>query len=333
MDISFKCSSCGQNVVIDEAGVGLTVQCPKCGQPLIVPSPDSAVVASDPLIEKALEVFRGTLSSRDAAVVGCSSTIEPTAEQPPPVAESFREKGRKIPAQEKKRVAASDIRFRCQHCSRRMVIDKHGAGLSIECPSCHQTTTVPITKKLSTDRAYLVRDIEDAAIVAERGGNTCIHSTRNKLQDLANLAGPDEAAVINRAVEWLNSRIAANEEVRLFDDRLEAKPVPNCDLANRLKQVALSLRERWGITQRWELRGLNSRQEREVRKLADSQFYETHPGATHADLPPTERQVEFLQFLGAAIPNNLTRDQASALLDELVHREDLRDRVSSWYLR
>jgi len=180
----------------------------------------------------------------------------------------------------------------------------------------------------------LVRDIEDAAIVAERGGNTCIHSTRNKLQDLANLAGPDEAAVINRAVEWLNSRIAANEEVRLFDDRLEAKPVPNPDLAERLKELASSLRERWGITdknlQRWKQRTLNSRQRREV---ADAQFYETHPGATHADLPPTEKQMEFLQFLGVAIPSDLTREQASALLDELVHREDLRDRVSAWYLR
>ncbi len=37
MDISFDCDSCGEHLVIDEAGTGLTVQCPQCGQDLSVP--------------------------------------------------------------------------------------------------------------------------------------------------------------------------------------------------------------------------------------------------------------------------------------------------------
>ncbi|MGD1020380.1 MAG: hypothetical protein ABSA12_13795 [Verrucomicrobiia bacterium] len=37
MDITFACESCGQNVVIDEAGAGLAMDCPKCGQSLTVP--------------------------------------------------------------------------------------------------------------------------------------------------------------------------------------------------------------------------------------------------------------------------------------------------------
>jgi hypothetical protein len=37
MDIEFYCLKCGQHVVIDEAGVGLQVECPKCGQSLSVP--------------------------------------------------------------------------------------------------------------------------------------------------------------------------------------------------------------------------------------------------------------------------------------------------------
>ena len=37
MDITFACESCGQNLVIDEAGAGLTIQCPKCGTSLEVP--------------------------------------------------------------------------------------------------------------------------------------------------------------------------------------------------------------------------------------------------------------------------------------------------------
>ena len=34
MDITFNCTRCGQSIVIDEAGAGLAMQCPKCGQPL-----------------------------------------------------------------------------------------------------------------------------------------------------------------------------------------------------------------------------------------------------------------------------------------------------------
>jgi len=36
MDISFNCDQCGQNIVIEEAGAGLQVECPKCGQPIIL---------------------------------------------------------------------------------------------------------------------------------------------------------------------------------------------------------------------------------------------------------------------------------------------------------
>ena len=38
MDITFACEKCGQEVVIDEAGAGIQVPCPSCGQLLIVPS-------------------------------------------------------------------------------------------------------------------------------------------------------------------------------------------------------------------------------------------------------------------------------------------------------
>jgi DNA-directed RNA polymerase subunit M/transcription elongation factor TFIIS len=38
MDISFGCPGCQQHMVIDEAGAGLLVPCPKCGQEIRVPS-------------------------------------------------------------------------------------------------------------------------------------------------------------------------------------------------------------------------------------------------------------------------------------------------------
>lgn len=38
MDILFSCSECGQHMVIDEAGAGLVVKCPKCARDVCVPS-------------------------------------------------------------------------------------------------------------------------------------------------------------------------------------------------------------------------------------------------------------------------------------------------------
>lgn len=37
MDISFNCDKCGQHIVIDAAGAGMTVQCPKCQADVVVP--------------------------------------------------------------------------------------------------------------------------------------------------------------------------------------------------------------------------------------------------------------------------------------------------------
>jgi hypothetical protein len=37
VDIKFNCAGCGTHIVIDEAGAGMSVQCPKCGQSLTVP--------------------------------------------------------------------------------------------------------------------------------------------------------------------------------------------------------------------------------------------------------------------------------------------------------
>jgi DNA-directed RNA polymerase subunit RPC12/RpoP len=39
MDIKFACQKCGQHLVIDEGGAGLTIQCPYCGVNLSVPKP------------------------------------------------------------------------------------------------------------------------------------------------------------------------------------------------------------------------------------------------------------------------------------------------------
>jgi Holliday junction DNA helicase RuvB len=38
MDITFNCENCGQNLVIDESGAGLQIQCPKCSLAVLVPN-------------------------------------------------------------------------------------------------------------------------------------------------------------------------------------------------------------------------------------------------------------------------------------------------------
>jgi len=42
MDIAFACDKCGQHLVIDGAGAGLTILCPRCGVGLAVPKPHPA---------------------------------------------------------------------------------------------------------------------------------------------------------------------------------------------------------------------------------------------------------------------------------------------------
>lgn len=39
MDIVFKCEHCNQELSVDENGVGVEIQCPSCGQSIIVPPP------------------------------------------------------------------------------------------------------------------------------------------------------------------------------------------------------------------------------------------------------------------------------------------------------
>jgi len=50
MDITFSCEKCGQNIVVDEAGAGITVDCPRCGQPVYVPSIAPSTKTNPPVV-------------------------------------------------------------------------------------------------------------------------------------------------------------------------------------------------------------------------------------------------------------------------------------------
>jgi hypothetical protein len=48
LDITFTCK-CGQEIVIDEAGAGITVDCPGCGKPVYVPTKEPAKTKDTPI--------------------------------------------------------------------------------------------------------------------------------------------------------------------------------------------------------------------------------------------------------------------------------------------
>ena len=53
MDITFQCDNCGQNLEVEEAGAGMTVDCPKCGKPVYVPTKSTKPPATAPRVPEA----------------------------------------------------------------------------------------------------------------------------------------------------------------------------------------------------------------------------------------------------------------------------------------
>ena len=51
MDIEFSCSHCNQNMIVDEEGAGLEIQCPHCHNPITIPQAKPSVSALKPLNE------------------------------------------------------------------------------------------------------------------------------------------------------------------------------------------------------------------------------------------------------------------------------------------
>ena len=82
MDITFNCTSCDTHIVIDEAGAGMSVQCPNCGANLIVPKTDSFCARG--LLPEALRegetitpqgIAHKFVMNRDCKIAGCPQNI------------------------------------------------------------------------------------------------------------------------------------------------------------------------------------------------------------------------------------------------------------------
>jgi predicted Zn finger-like uncharacterized protein len=67
MDISFNCDQCGQQIVVDEAGAGMLVQCPKCGEQITVPTPTASTNRS-PTKSADSALLRETFSDKSESI-------------------------------------------------------------------------------------------------------------------------------------------------------------------------------------------------------------------------------------------------------------------------
>jgi DNA-directed RNA polymerase subunit RPC12/RpoP len=119
MDITFACGYCGQGISTDQAA-GQVVNCPKCGNSLLVP------VESEPAVEA------GKPSQ------GPVSLPETEAEPELDVKQSTQQISLKDLGQ-----ADTDISFDCHGCGQRLVVDSAGANRVVDCPKCGTTIVVP----------------------------------------------------------------------------------------------------------------------------------------------------------------------------------------------
>ena len=46
MDITFNCTSCGQELAADEAGAGSEIECPSCAKPILIPKLEGVVAVA-----------------------------------------------------------------------------------------------------------------------------------------------------------------------------------------------------------------------------------------------------------------------------------------------
>jgi DNA-directed RNA polymerase subunit RPC12/RpoP len=51
MDIIFKCPTCEQELAVDAAGAGTTIECPSCSELVTVPPAETAVENAEPVVE------------------------------------------------------------------------------------------------------------------------------------------------------------------------------------------------------------------------------------------------------------------------------------------
>jgi len=44
MDVIFNCPKCDQELAVDSSGAGSEINCPSCGEPIVIPAPERSIV-------------------------------------------------------------------------------------------------------------------------------------------------------------------------------------------------------------------------------------------------------------------------------------------------
>lgn len=104
-------------------------------------------------------------------------------------------------------VKDTDIVFDCPECGKSLVIDYHGAGLSIPCPDCHAVIQVPIPEgmELSDLDSSVEDETDEAEIEALLSEN---HSLKEEVES---------------ANETIRQLVTELEELRIRRRHLERK--------------------------------------------------------------------------------------------------------------
>lgn len=85
-DITFECPHCKQHLSIEEGGAGMSVNCPSCDRPLVVPSPNEIATARQKVIGGTVENITGKVEGGVASVI---SAFVSEQQDPAQVAEIF----------------------------------------------------------------------------------------------------------------------------------------------------------------------------------------------------------------------------------------------------
>ena len=128
-EIRFNCPECESNLIVEEEGAGMEVDCPACGAGIRIPEisgHEAAESASDELNVLSTKELE-ELTRRILYEVGKAGGLGGE------MASQLKDAGS----------GRRDIVFDCPYCSGHLIVSEEGAGLKIDCPICSKPLTIP----------------------------------------------------------------------------------------------------------------------------------------------------------------------------------------------
>jgi len=74
MDVIFNCPKCEQELAVDSAGVGTEINCPSCGEAIVIPKPESVV--NRPGVDTAPDAPRGEVHPVNPIASSAAAKVE-----------------------------------------------------------------------------------------------------------------------------------------------------------------------------------------------------------------------------------------------------------------